>query len=108
MAARLGECSRAEAEGATLRLRYTAMDVNLVMAPRAGSSAKAAISLADGQQAGADVTREGERSIVTVQGPRMYNLVANDSVRQGSLELKALEPGLAIYAFTFTSCIVAD
>ena len=37
----------------------------------------------------------------------MYNLVDNENVNQGALELKVLDPGLAVYAFTFTSCTVA-
>ena len=46
-------------------------------------------------------------AIVTIEQPRMYNLVANDTVQQGALELTALDPGMAAYAFTFTSCTLA-
>jgi thiol-disulfide isomerase/thioredoxin len=102
------ECARAEAADATLRLRYTAREVNLVIAPRAGATVKAQITLASGERPGADVKDEGGRAIVTIEHPRMYNLVDNPSVQQGSLELKALEPGMAVYAFTFTSCTVAS
>jgi hypothetical protein len=44
--------------------------------------------------------------MVNVDRPRMYNLVDNETVNQGAVELKALEPGLAVYAFTFTSCTI--
>jgi hypothetical protein len=36
----------------------------------------------------------------------MYNLVANDDVVSGALQLKTREPGLSVYAFTFVSCVV--
>ncbi len=102
------ECARADAVGASVRLRYTAKDVNLVIAPRAGATVSAELKLSDGEIPGADVRVEGERGIITVERPRMYNLVANKSVQPGELELRALEPGLAVYAFTFISCAVDE
>jgi hypothetical protein len=40
-------------------------------------------------------------------GPLSYNLVANESVIAGTLTLRAREPGLSVYAFTFVSCAAA-
>ena len=100
------EAARAEAPGAAISLRYTAKDVNLVMAPPAGASVRAEIALEGAQRPGDDVRFEGERGIVTIDRPRMYSLVANDSVVSGSLTLRAEAAGLAAYAFTFISCIV--
>lgn len=100
------ESARAETAGASIFLRYTSMDVNLVMAPPAGQSARVEIILGDGQRAGADVKAENGRAFVTVDRARMYNLVANESVVPASLQLKALDPGLTAFAFTFTSCVV--
>jgi thiol-disulfide isomerase/thioredoxin len=101
------ECARAQAEGATLRLRYTAREVNLVMAPRAGAVLTAQVALAGSAGPGADVSVHQGRAVVTVERPRMYNLATSGSVDQGALELRAEHPGLALYAFTFTSCAVA-
>jgi thiol-disulfide isomerase/thioredoxin len=100
------ECARAEGAGATLAIRYTAKDVNLVMAPRAGAVSRAELVLGPGQKPGEDVRTENGRAVVTIDQPRMYNLVANDSVSSGALELRATDAGLAAYAFTFVSCVI--
>jgi hypothetical protein len=100
------ESSCAEAPGAALAIRYTAMDVNLVMAPPAGKPARLEVSLSDNQRAGEDVKIAEGRTIVTVDRARMYSLVANESVVTGSLKLTALDPGVSAYAFTFISCVV--
>ena len=81
------------------------MDVNLVMGPPAGQSARVEIILSEGQRPGADVKAENGRAFVTVDRARMYNLAANESVLPASLQLKALDPGLTAFAFTFTSCV---
>jgi thiol-disulfide isomerase/thioredoxin len=100
------ECARAEGPGAAIALRYTAKDVNLVMAPHAGAISQAEVILAADQKPGEDVRIEDGRSIVTVDRPRMYNLVANESVVPGALELRVRQAGLSAYAFTFVSCVV--
>ncbi len=100
------ECARADAAGAAIRLRYTAREVNLVIAPRAGAAVSAELHFSGGEAPGADVRLENGRALLTVERPRMYNLVANKSVQPGAIELRALDPGLAAYAFTFTSCAI--
>ena len=60
-----------------------------------------------GERLGTDVKTIDGRAIVNVERPRMYNLVDNDNVNQGTLELTALDAGLAVFAFTFTSCTIA-
>ena len=87
--------------------RYTAMDVNLVLAPPAGRPARIEIFLSDGERPGADVNVVEGRSIVAVDRPRMYSLVANESVVAGSLKITMLDPGVSAYAFTFISCVVS-
>jgi hypothetical protein len=77
-----------------------------VMAPPAGESVRAEIVLEAGQRAGEDVKFEGERGFITVDSPRMYSLVANESVVSGSVTIRAETAGLAAYAFTFISCVV--
>ena len=101
------ESARAEAVGASLRLRYTGREVNLVMAPGASGPVRVEVTLSSGERPGTDVKTDNGRAIVSVESPRMYNLIDNETVNQGALELKALDPGLAAYAFTFTSCTVA-
>jgi thiol-disulfide isomerase/thioredoxin len=100
------ECARAEAAGAAVAIRYTGKDVNLVMAPRAGAVSRAELTLSADQKPGEDVALENGRTFVTIDRPRMYNLVANDSVSPGALELRATDAGLCAYAFTFVSCVV--
>jgi Thioredoxin like C-terminal domain len=100
------ESARAEAPGAAISLRYTAKDVNLVMAPPAGAVVRMEIVLDGSQRAGEDVKFEGERGFVTVDSPRMYSLVANDSVVSGATTLRAEQAGVSVYAFTFISCTV--
>jgi len=100
------ESARSEAPGAAISLRYTAKDVNLVMGPAAGASVRAEITLESGQRAGDDVKFAGERGFITVDRPRMYSIVANESVVSGSVTIRAEAAGLAVYAFTFNSCVV--
>jgi hypothetical protein len=90
-----------------MAIRYTAMDVNLVLAPPADKPARIELYLSDNQRPGEDVKITGGRAIVTVDRARMYSLVANESVDTGSLKITALDPGVSAYAFTFISCVVS-
>jgi thiol-disulfide isomerase/thioredoxin len=98
------ESAEAAAKNSSIAIRYTAKEVNLVMAPPAAGPVHAAITLESDQQPGQDAHAENGRLNVVVDRPRMYNLVANDQVRSGGLRLTAAAPGLTAYAFTFTSC----
>ena len=100
------ESSRADAPGATLMVRYTSMDVNLVLAPAGNGEARIELFIGEEQQAGSDVEIRHGRCFITVERPRMYSLIANPSVLSGSLRLKMLDAGLTAYAFTFISCAV--
>ncbi len=100
------ESSRCETSGATIMLRYTAMDVNLVMAPPVSGPARIELLIGEEQRAGSDVSFSNGRCFITVDRPRMYSLIANPSVLSGSLGLKMLDPGVTAYAFTFLSCVV--
>ncbi len=97
----------------TLQLRYEASGVNLVMAcPRAASAE--VVILQDGKplsrnQATRDTQfRTGpggkEESFVVVDSARMYFVVDNHNFGTHTLELRC-SPGIAAFAFTFTSCI---
>ena len=95
-------------------LKYSAAAVNLVLAsPRAPSYEL--IIHQDGKplsraQATPDVrfraTAGGEQeSYVLVEQPRMYQLVDNRAFGTHTLQLLCPRPGLAAFAFTFTTCL---
>jgi thiol-disulfide isomerase/thioredoxin len=59
--------------------------------------------------AGADVAIQPDgRSMVRVVRPKMYELVRNPTYEPGELELIFCATGLALYAFTFTTCVAAE
>jgi thiol-disulfide isomerase/thioredoxin len=97
----------------TLQLKYEAAAVNLVMASPRTESAEVVI-LQDGkplsrQQATRDTRfRPGptgaEESYVVIDSARMYFLVDNHEFSTHTLELRCA-PGVAAFAFTFTSCV---
>jgi hypothetical protein len=101
------ESARADDLAATLILRYTAMDVNLVMAPPPNGAVRVELLSGEDQHAGSDAVAQNGRCFITVDRPRMYSLIANPSVVSGSLRLKMLDPGVTAYAFTFVSCVAA-
>jgi hypothetical protein len=102
----------AESGPHTLRLKYEASAVNLVMASPHAPAVEVAI-LQDGkpltrQQATRDTRfRPGtraEESYVAVDTARMYFLVDNHEFGAHELQLRC-SPGVAAFAFTFTSCV---
>jgi thiol-disulfide isomerase/thioredoxin len=106
------ESVRAAARDATdpagVLVYYAAKEVNLVMSP--GDGRHIVELLQDGrpiepEEAGADVrfTDTGQ-SYLTVDAPRMYNLVKNTEIGQHLLQLVTREPGLECFAFTFVTC----
>ncbi len=102
-----------------LHLRYMAKEVNLVMhPPLAGGEARLELlqnpSTGSGQapsplaeeDAAGDVCFEDGRAFVDVTSPRMYRLVNNREIDTYDLTLVTTNDGLAMYAFTFVSCLV--
>ena len=97
----------------SLRLKYEAAAVNLVMACPHATSAEVVV-LQDGkalpqQQATPDTrfrpNAKGEQeSYVVVNSPRMYSLADNHGFGEHELELRC-STGVAAFAFTFTSCV---
>ena len=96
----------------TLRLKYEASAVNLVMACPHAASADVTV-LQDGkpltrQQSTRDThfrgAASGEESYVVVDSARMYFLVDNHDFGEHELELRC-STGVAAFAFTFTSCV---
>jgi thiol-disulfide isomerase/thioredoxin len=102
-----------EKEPHSLRLKYEAAAVNLVMACPHAAHAEVVI-LQDGKpltekQAGRDTrfrsnSKDRPESYVAVNSPRMYFLVDNREFGLHELELRC-STGVAAFAFTFTSCV---
>lgn len=97
----------------TLRLKFEASAVNLVMASPHAPSSEVSI-LQDGKPlARKQSTRDtrfrsgadgAEESYVVVDSARMYFLLDNHEFGEHELELRC-SPGVAAFAFTFTSCV---
>jgi thiol-disulfide isomerase/thioredoxin len=97
----------------TLRLKYDASAVNLVMASPHATNAEVVI-LQDGEplmreQATRDTrfrpsAKGDEESYVVVNSARMYFLLDNHEFGSHEVELRC-STGVAAFAFTFTSCV---
>ncbi len=92
----------------SLKLKYEASAVNLVMAAPRGGSAEVRF-LQDGKplprsQGTKDVQFRDSESYVVVDSARMYALVDNHEFGEHDLEL-ICSPGVAAFAFTFTGCV---
>lgn len=90
---------------------YMAKDVNLVMHPPAYGGAATIRVEQDGrplaaEDAGEDVVVADGVATVTVDRPRMYRLVRNREIDRHELALTTTSDGVALFAFTFTSCLV--
>jgi len=59
-----------------------------------------------GQHAGEDTHIEDGKAVVEVSGPRMYRLVNSPDIGGHELTLVTSDTGVAMYAFTFVSCVV--
>ena len=93
-------------------IKYTAKEANLVMTLLLGKDCRAYLTQ-DGaplakEDAGDDVRFEGDgRAYVDVTAPGMYRLVNHREIGSHELTLSTETPGLALYAYTFVSCLVA-
>ena len=91
-------------------VRYTSKEVNLVMNPLQENPARVLL-FQDGQplqreEWGADVMADDQgNAVVVVTEPRMYGLVNNREFGSRELTLVTESLGLAMYAFTFISCV---
>jgi hypothetical protein len=86
--------------------------VNLVIHPPTFGGAATVAIAQDGKplpadDAGDDVTA-GTVSTITVDTPRMYRLVSNRDIDRHELTLSTTSDGVALYAFTFTSCVMPE
>ncbi len=92
-------------------IKYTAKEANLVMNPLLGKDCRAYLTQ-DGaplpkEDAGEHVRFEDDgRAYVDVTAPAMYRLANNREIGSHELTLSTVTPGLALYAYTFVSCVV--
>jgi thiol-disulfide isomerase/thioredoxin len=103
------ECAVVAGSPSRLRLRYSAAQVNLVMAPGAASAALEVLdngAPVDHPSRGADVREAPDgRTVVGVDRARMYRLIRRDRFLSRTLELRSHSRGLELYAFTFVTCV---
>ncbi len=113
----LGQESSARPVGAAgeskLHVRYMAKELNLVMTPPlTGDEATVELfqngSPLAAEDAGSDVQMEDGKAVVKVGRPGLYRLVNNREIDTYELTLSTTSDGLAMYAFTFTSCLVPE
>jgi hypothetical protein len=96
----------------SVTIKYTAKEVNLVMNPLLGRTCRVFVTQ-DGEpiakeDAGKDVAfDESGKGFVDVDNARMYRPVNNRDIGSHELTLTTETPGLALYAYTFVSCVVA-
>jgi hypothetical protein len=91
-----------EAAGGSITYRFAGRDVNLVMGPGEGGSARFTVRLdgaAPGEDHGVDADASGEG---VVDEPRMYQLVRQrGEIDDRTFEITFHDPGVAAYSFTF-------
>jgi thiol-disulfide isomerase/thioredoxin len=91
-----------DAAGGSITYRFAGRDVNLVMGPPAGGSARFTVHLdgaPPGDDHGVDVDPSGEG---VVDEPRMYQLIRqHGDIDDRTFEITFHEPGAAAYSFTF-------
>lgn len=92
---------------------YMAKDVNCVIHPPSYGGPAVFNVLQDGSpiaagDAGDDVQAGGAAASMTVDTPRMYRIISNRDIDRHELTLETSSDGVALYAFTFTSCLVAE
>jgi thiol-disulfide isomerase/thioredoxin len=95
-------CVLTEADG-RIAFRFHARDVHLVLAPRPAGRSVPFRVLVDGatpgEDHGLDVDEQGQG---TVDHPRLYQLIRQrGSIRDRTVEIVFLEPGVEAYVFTF-------
>lgn len=90
-------------------IRYHALEVNSVLRPEEGKPVRVWV-YHDGKPVspkdkGDDLKFDEQgRSYLTVDEPRMYNIIKNAKFGQHGLRLATAQPGLGVYSYTFVSC----
>ncbi len=95
-----GERIVATQAGASLKIKFNAEKVYLVLGTKNDRPVKASVLL-NGRPLGTSAGKDTPDSRIDVRAHRLYELVAQREMREGVLEIKSEESGLTAYAFTF-------
>ncbi len=90
----------AQKAGASLKLRFTAKKVFLVLGSETGKAIPIQLTL-NGKPLTGNAGKDVKNSQLTVQQHTLYELVNQGNAKSGVLEIKTTKPGLEAYAFTF-------
>lgn len=90
----------AGAQGAALRLNFKARKVFLVLGTDGGQPVRLTLKL-NGEAVGSNVGKDAPAGVVTVERNTLYELIDQQSPKNGLLEIETDAPGLEAYAFTF-------
>lgn len=90
----------AEQAGASLVYNFIAGKVFLVLGSKEGTPIKVSLKL-NGEPLGQATGQDAPHGLLTVQQHKLYELVNQDEVKNGLLEITSEAPGLEAYAFTF-------
>jgi len=90
-------------------VHYRAKEVDVVLTPPPGGTGHVAVLQDDELPTsiqGNDVQLEGDAAVITVDTPRLYNIINNPHHGTHTLRLQVRTTGLSVYAFSFiTECI---
>ncbi|MEB3286655.1 MAG: cytochrome c biogenesis protein DipZ [Vampirovibrionales bacterium] len=89
-------------KGASLRLRFTAKKVFLVLGSDRGQPVQVSLWL-NGKLLKNNAGKDISHNRLSVKEHRLYELVNQETSKPGWLEIRSHEPGLSAYAFTFGS-----
>ena len=87
-------------KNAALRLNFKARKVFLVLGTASGKAIHVALSL-NGRPITANAGKDVAGGVVTVERHTLYELLDQQDIKNGLLEIKSDAPGLEVYAFTF-------
>jgi len=94
-------------------VKYSGIEANLVLAPGESGTSDVVVQQ-DGasltaSNAGRDVrVARGKRSVVTLDRPRLYNVVRNREFGDHVLRLQPVEPGSAVYSLTGVTAVIPE
>jgi thiol-disulfide isomerase/thioredoxin len=88
-----------------LTLDFMAADANLVIHPPVTGGPGTLRVVLDGEPPGEHAGEDVRDGVVNVDLPRMYRLVSSADVERRTLTLETDSDGMALFAFTFTSCV---
>jgi cytochrome c biogenesis protein CcdA/thiol-disulfide isomerase/thioredoxin len=92
----------AEEKHDVLRLNFKARKVFLVLGSASGKPIQASIKL-NGVAVGGNAGKDAPQGTVTVARNTLYELIDQQAMKSGLLEIETKQPGLEAYAFTFGS-----